>query len=183
MNKLAHAAGLAAVVVIAGGLGFLSYRALQPAGLPTMPEKTDNVSNDSSFAPAFSLPDTSGKLISTTDFEGQWLLVNFWATWCPPCIEEMPLLSTLDTRYPTMAVVGVALDDADSIKAFAKKVPVVFPLLVADSSGSEIARQWGNNAGALPFTALVNPQGAVVRRWLGPLEVDRIDEELAEHLR
>lgn len=178
MSKLVHAAGLTAVIVIAGGLGFLSYRTLQPA----VPATTDDISLSIS-APAFSLPDTSGTLLSTTDFEGQWLLVNFWATWCPPCIEEMPLLSTLDSRYPAMAVIGVALDDAESVKAFAKKVPVVFPLLVAESSGSDIARQWGNIAGALPFTALVNPQGDVVRRWLGPLEADRIDDELAEHLR
>ncbi len=178
MNKFVHSIGLTAVVVIAGGLGFLSYRALQPAAAPS----TGGI-NQSKTAPAFSLPDTSGALVSTTDFEGQWLLVNFWATWCPPCIEEMPLLSTLDTRYPAMAVIGVALDDAESVKAFANKVPVVFPLLIAESSGSDIAHQWGNNAGALPFTALVSPQGHIVRRWLGPLKADNIDDELAKHLR
>lgn len=176
MNRLAHLAALSFLVITAGGLGFLSYQALQPKQSSSPAVKVN------SMAAGFSLPDLTGKQIATSDYAGQWLLVNFWATWCPPCIEEMPLLSGLNSNNAQLTVIGVALDSAEAVNSFTEKVPVSFPLLIAESSGSEIARQWGNNAGALPFTALLNPEGKIVKRWLGPLKPKLINAELAEFI-
>jgi len=175
LNKLGHAAAFIALVVIAGGLGFFSYK----AGQPSPGEQAEPLAT----AASFELPDMNGNRVRGEDFRGQWLLLNFWATWCPPCVEEMPLLEKISGQYPSLTVVGLALDDKAAVSDFIRRLPVTFPLLIAEANGSQIARQYGNNAGALPFTALVNPDGIIVRRWLGPLKAGEIDGQLAEHLR
>jgi len=115
------------------------------------------------------LPDASGQPTSLADLRGRPTVVNFWATWCPPCVEEMPELSGMATEFRERGVriVGIGIDSASNIRQFSEKMPMRYPLLVAGTSGLELVRRFGNTAGALPFTIVVAPAGGVAWRTLG----------------
>jgi thiol-disulfide isomerase/thioredoxin len=97
------------------------------------------------------------------------MLVNFWATWCPPCVEEMPELNGFDAEFRArgLQIVGIGIDSASNIREFSDKTPMSYPLLVAGASGLELVRRLGNTSGALPFTVIVDRAGQVTWRTLG----------------
>ncbi len=109
------------------------------------------------------LDDSNGQPTSFAKWQGKTLVVNFWATWCPPCREEMPAFSRLHDRYAVRGIqfVGIALDSADSVRAFAKDLPVSYPLLIGGVEGGALARDLGNSSLSLPYTVLLSPAGEV----------------------
>lgn len=125
---------------------------------------------------AQSMPDPTGAPFDFRRFAGQALIINFWATWCPPCIEEMPELSDLNREMSPRSVqmVGIGIDSAAKIAEFASRHPVSYPLVVAGMGGTELGRQFGNTAGALPFTVLVNRRGGIAHRILGRVDIIRL---------
>lgn len=127
------------------------------------------------------LPDRDGKLQPLAQWRGKRMLVNFWATWCSPCVEEMPELSALQTELgdSNLRIVGIGIDSATNIAEFAKKVPVSYPLYVGGMGGSELARQFGNQAGGLPFTALIAADGTIQKTYLGRLKIDEVRRDLS----
>ena len=122
------------------------------------------------------LPDAQGRAFDFARFAGRPLVVNFWATWCPPCVEEMPELSALhDELGPKgLQMVGIGIDTAPKIADFARTRPMSYPLVVAGLGGTEIGRQLGNTAGALPYTVQLNRQGGVAHRILGRVDIARL---------
>ncbi|HMO49068.1 MAG TPA: TlpA disulfide reductase family protein [Rubrivivax sp.] len=117
---------------------------------------------------ALRLPRPEGGELVLADFRGQPLLVNFWATWCPPCIKELPEIDRFARSHASrLKVVGLALDNLAPVQEFLKRQPVGFAIGLAGFGGSDLARSLGNNAGALPFTVLLDGSGAVVRSKLG----------------
>ena len=116
-------------------------------------------------------PDHSGTPRRLIDWQGKALLCNFWATWCAPCREEMPLLDTAHQRYSPkgLQIVGIAVDSADNVRKFAGIVPVGYPLLLGNASTIDLMRGLGNSSGGLPFTVLLDRHGRLVERKLGPL--------------
>jgi peroxiredoxin len=110
-------------------------------------------------------------------------VLNFWATWCPPCIEEMPELSDLhaDLSRRGLQTLGIAIDNATKVADFAAKRPVSYPLAVAGMSGTELVRQFGNPTGALPFTVLIDRDGRIVHRILGRFDIVKL-RGIAEQL-
>jgi thiol-disulfide isomerase/thioredoxin len=124
-------------------------------------------------------PDLSGRPRRLLEWQGRALLVNFWATWCAPCREEMPMLAEMRQTYSRKGVefVGIGIDPASKIAEFSKSHPVTYPLLVADSRAIDLMRSLGNSAGGLPFTVVLDRRGAVGYRRLGPLsrlEVEKV---------
>jgi thiol-disulfide isomerase/thioredoxin len=119
-----------------------------------------------------SLPDTGGAPRSFAQYRGKPVVVNFWASWCAPCVKEMPALSELQRRYASkgVAFVGIGVDSAKNITQFLDKVKVSYPVYVAGFGGADLARQFGNNAGGLPFTVVIDRSGRVRYTKLG--EVD-----------
>jgi thiol-disulfide isomerase/thioredoxin len=99
------------------------------------------------------------------------LLVNFWATWCPPCIEELPLINAFynKNRANGWQVIGLAIDKPAAVRAFLRQTPLDFPVVVEPLGGTELARQLGNPSGSLPFSIAINAQGGIVQRKLGRL--------------
>lgn len=110
-----------------------------------------------------------GQLLAMSDFRGKPLLLNFWATWCPPCVEEMPLLNTFynEQKANGWQVLGLAIDQAASVERFLQKLPVDFPIALAGLSGTDLGRQLGNTNGALPFTVVFDESGLVAHRKIG----------------
>ena len=125
-------------------------------------------------AGAFDLPDTAGKRHRLADYQGRWVVVNFWATWCVPCIQEIPEIAEFARTYPRVAVIGVAMD-ADNpakVKQFAKKTGHEFPLVLADAA---VEKQLGEPK-ALPTTRIYDPSGKVVYDKPGRVTVKSLEE-------
>jgi peroxiredoxin len=159
---------IAALAAAAGGLGAVFAKQRTPA--PVEPDEAVKA-----FL-TLSLPDASGTPIKFARFAGKPLVVNFWATWCPPCVEEMPELSALfRERSPKgLQMLGIGIDSAAKVAEFSTKTPVSYPLVVAGLSGTELARSFGNTSGGLPFTVLIDRQGRIVQRIPGRVRIDAL---------
>ena len=125
-------------------------------------------------------PDLSGRPRRLLEWQGRPLLVNFWATWCAPCREEMPMLAEMRPSYLQKGAefVGIGIDQGPKIAEFAKTYPVSYPLLVADAGAIELMRSLGNSAGGLPFTVVLDRQGAVGYSRLGPVSRPEVEKVL-----
>jgi len=127
------------------------------------------------------LPDIQGQTHALSEWRGKVLLVNFWATWCPPCVEEMPELVDLQNSsgIKNLQIVGIGVDSPSNIQQFTKKFQISYPILVAGMEGTEIARALGNQAGGLPFTVLLDAEGRVRQTYLGRLNMNQVKADLA----
>ena len=121
-------------------------------------------------------PDANGARTSLGAYRGKVLVVNFWATWCAPCVEEMPELSEIQkaTTARGVQVLGLAVDSATKVREFNARLQVLYPLLVLDGAGIEVARAFGNTSGALPYTVVVDRDGRIVDQTLGRIKKDRL---------
>ncbi len=126
-----------------------------------------------------SMPDLQGQAIALARFSGKPLLVNFWATWCAPCVEEMPHLDALAKQTPEVQFVGIGIDTAANIQKFVDKVPVSYQLLVAGPAGIALCRALGNSAGGLPFTVLFDAKGSTFDAILGEVKPDDLRSRIA----
>ena len=110
-----------------------------------------------------------GAKLAMQSFQGRPLLINFWATWCPPCVDELPLINEFyrQNKANGWQVIGVAVDQLVPVQAFLKTHPLDFPIAMAGASGSALARSLGNLAGGLPFTVILGSEGGVLHRKLG----------------
>lgn len=120
------------------------------------------------------LQDPSGAPVALADFRGRTLVVNFWATWCTPCVEEMPELQSLhgEISARNAAVVGIGIDSPSKIREFVQAKGFTYPLLVGGLDGTELARQLGNPSGALPYTVVIDAKGRVIDRKLGRIRLE-----------
>jgi peroxiredoxin len=118
--------------------------------------------------PEFTLPDLTGETTSITRWDGDVLLLNFWATWCSPCRKEMPDLARLQVRYGKRGfqVIGVAIDQADPVRRFIKEIGVDYPQLVGRENALAVADRYGNHFGALPYSVLIDRVGII--RFIKP---------------
>jgi thiol-disulfide isomerase/thioredoxin len=117
----------------------------------------------------FALRDLAGKTHSLADWRGQLVLLNFWATWCPPCRHEIPIFISLQKRYADrgLQIVGISIDDPGAVARYWQEVGINYPLLLADESTFGLMAAYGNRTGGLPFSVLIRPDGAIDSVKLG----------------
>ena len=125
--------------------------------------------------------DLNGRARQLGEWRGKVLVLNFWATWCAPCREEIPMFIAARGEYASYGVefVGIGIDQADKIAEFAKQMKIDYPLLVADASAMDMMRQLGNRAAGLPFTVIVDRAGLPVARKLGAVQRVELDRMLS----
>jgi thiol-disulfide isomerase/thioredoxin len=131
------------------------------------------------------LLDLTGKPRRLAEWEGRVLVCNFWATWCAPCREEIPLLAIARDRYAKngVEVVGIAIDLVPKVVEFARSFKISYPILTAELTGTDLMRRMGNRSGGLPFTVLFDRKGEPQQRKLGALKPGELDSLLAPLLR
>ena len=124
------------------------------------------------WAAEFDMPD--GQVMKLSAFQGKPLVINFWATWCPPCIEEMPLLDAFYQQNLSNGwqVVGLAIDQPSRVRQFLSQHVVSYPVGLAGLTGTALGTQLGNAQGGLPFTVVLDAQGGLKARKLGKLSED-----------
>lgn len=134
--------------------------------------------------PDFSLGGTTGQLISSADFDGQVLLINFWATWCKPCREEMPMLSGLHTQLAGRGfqVLGVALDDVAQARDFVEELKISYPNAVGGVDVMAMGSAYGNRAGLLPYSVLIDRSGVIRWNSLGELKLEELSDQIEKLL-
>ena len=153
-----------AAAVLAGGAGAgLAWWRLQPrggAGDPLPPGFWEH---------SFTTP--QGQKLPLAGFQGRPLLLNFWATWCPPCVQELPLLDAFYRENSAIGwqVLGIAIDRIEPVQAFLQRSPVAFPVALAGVPGAELGRALGNQAGGLPFTVVLDAKAEVRHRKMGQI--------------
>jgi thiol-disulfide isomerase/thioredoxin len=116
-----------------------------------------------------SFPKPDGNVLRMADLRGKPLVLNFWATWCAPCIKEMPDLDRFAKGFVKQAgqVVGLAVDNPKSVREFLARAPVGYAIGLAGFEGTDLSRRLGNTRGALPFTAVFDRKGRITQRRLG----------------
>lgn len=159
---------IVAVALVSLAAGMLFSRQQQPSSPPGVPAVAGEAAALAGLL-RLSLPDASGRMTPLEQWRGRTLVINFWATWCPPCRKEMPSFSRLQEQYRNKNVqfLGIAVDTPENVRNFAAKTPVSYPLLVGGNEILSRARDLGNLKMGLPFTLIIDAQGRIHARKLG----------------
>lgn len=131
-----------------------------------------------------SFPDTEGKQQSLGQWQHKLLIINFWATWCGPCKDEMPIFAKLQKKYGAngLQIIGIAADLQPNVVNFDKKLKVAYPLLPDEARAIEFSKRLGNRLGLLPHTVVVRPGGGVVRSQLGVINEAEFEALIVKNL-
>jgi thiol-disulfide isomerase/thioredoxin len=145
--------------------GFLAYQAVGFGKAGSHPE-----------LPGFSLPDTEGGRHDIAEWKGKVLVINFWATWCAPCLKEIPVFMEMQASHERQGLqfIGIAVEEAEPVREFSRKIKINYPILVAGLSGLPLSATLGNLAGVVPFSVVVNRAGRIVHHHPGVFDQAQI---------
>ncbi|MBC7610753.1 MAG: TlpA family protein disulfide reductase [Polaromonas sp.] len=165
MNRRNLALGGVAALAGLAGVG-VAWQKFQPHGAGYV-GGTAATTDEAFWNLSFDTPDARNLLMSS--FRGRPLLVNFWATWCPPCIEELPLLDAFyqENKGKNWQVLGVAVDQPSAVRKWLQVKPLSFPVAMAGLTGTELSKTLGNLAGSLPFSVVFGASGELLHRKTG----------------
>lgn len=156
---------IAGVIALVGGVFVQSLPKKDQANIPPP-------------ALEFSLPDLQGRQRAISEWQGKILIINFWATWCPPCLKEIPEFISLQNEFNDKGLqfVGIAVEDKEAIEQYLKTIAINYPILVGGDEAITLSRQLGNIISTVPFSIIVNKQGQIIHRHPGELSRERIIE-------
>jgi len=166
-----------AAITIAGGSGFALQRYLNHKPVTT---EVNHVVG--SQRPEFAATDLDGRLRNIKEWDGKLIFLNFWATWCPPCLKEIPEFIELQKTYGDQGfqIIGIAIDDEDAVKKYVEEIGMNYPSLVVQDEGVMLAKRYGNDIGALPYTVIINRDGEIshtIRGELSKIEAKELIKE------
>jgi len=144
--------------------------------------KTENNPALGSQRPEFAAMDLDGEQRNIKEWDGKVILLNFWATWCPPCLKEIPEFIELQKAYGEQGfqIVGIAIDDEDAVREYVNEIGMNYPSLVVQDDGVMLAKRYGNDIGALPYSVIINRDGEISYTIKGELSKIRAKELLEE---
>jgi thiol-disulfide isomerase/thioredoxin len=184
---------VALAIVVAAAAGFVVQRQVQPAAATASPSSATQepaagptAEEAAAAAPAQKIPETlprflladrDGNKRSLKDWAGQPLMVNFWATWCPPCRKEIPLLNQIRAKHAAqrLEIVGIAVDFREDVLKYAETNPISYPLLIGEEDGQEAMKAFGMEGAGFPFTFFADSKQRIVAMKLGELHQDEAD--------
>lgn len=131
----------------------------------------------SNIRPLFKLKDIQDKVRDVKEWDGKVLMINFWATWCPPCRREIPAFINLQEKYldKGFKIIGIALDEKQAVIDFTDSMGVNYPILMAELEGTTLTKAYGNRLGVLPFTVIVDRKGNIVHRQRTELTFEQVE--------
>ncbi len=186
MNKRQFSITVIVIALIAGVGGFYAQQWWRTAGTLVRIDGTAQTNLDDKSAnnkvlniqrPDFKLLDLENKLRSVSEWDGKVILVNFWATWCPPCVREVPTLDKLHTDYKDrgFVVIGIAIDSLDAVTDFVDPLDLQYPILLAEQQGIELSQAYGNRLGILPFSVIIDKHGKIVEQHPGEISYQQVE--------
>lgn len=177
MNRAVYLALVLVVVLGAAALGFF-------LGGGSLSGRSDVGEGSAERFYRLSLPDHLGQAQSIGQWRGQVMVLNYWATWCPPCKKEIPDLVRISRDFVDkgVVVVGLSIDDGERVRAFRDTLAMPYPVLVGDHSVLELSATLGNPTQGLPFTLLVGRDGQIVRRYIGLLDPQELRSDIKDLL-
>jgi thiol-disulfide isomerase/thioredoxin len=161
------------IAILGIALAFLLARHFSP--LPG----NSTTSTEALFAASF--PDGEGKPQSLSQWRGKVLIINFWASWCSPCREEMPMLDEFQADYGAkdVRIVGISAEDVEHLQAFSDELKVGYALLAGDFEAMALAQSLGNDKGVLPFTVVIDKNGKIADIMYGLVEKSTLEKAIA----
>ena len=170
-NKQRIFVGLVAAIGLVGG-----FFAAQIINKPSLPQPGQAAAMPKQMV-EFTLPDIDGKLHNINQWRGKLILLNFWATWCPPCREEIPLFIDMQEKYGKrgLQIIGVAIDSKQAVENYPDFAFMNYPVLIGQEKVMAIMKQYGNRIGSLPYSVVIDPQGRVLGRKIGAYKRSEIE--------
>lgn len=194
MSRIRFYAGVALLLLLAGYAGYLFERSVRNRTTaqnlydpPALHVSDPKVLDQSRIAELkgkqgaeFTLPDVSGRPRQLGEWAGHVRVINFWATWCEPCIREVPGLVDLQTRYggAGLQVIGIALQEPAEVAGFINQYGVNYPVLTGEDEVIKIAESYGNTAGVVPYTVILDRQGKISFLRHGELDINLVETEI-----
>jgi thiol-disulfide isomerase/thioredoxin len=166
-----------AVIGLVGGFFLNQYLANNKASTTAQAERKVDISTPE-IRPEFALKDINDKLRNIKEWDGKVLMINFWATWCPPCRREIPAFIELHEAYKDKGfeIIGVAIDTKQNVIDFTDPMGVNYPLLLGEEEGVKLTQDYGNRLGVLPYTVFVDRNGRIVNTHRNEITYKMVEE-------
>ncbi len=174
------------LMILAASAGFFMHKALNAHRTPMQrPSSMTDMLLIGLPRPEFKMKDMDGRLRKISEWDGKIIVLNFWASWCPPCRNELPGFIELQKKYADQGLqfIGIAVDIPENVRQFMQQIPLNFPTLVDEVEAMKIAGIYGNTLGALPYTVIIDRSGKIVFTHTGELKQSQAEKLISSLLK
>ena len=164
--------------LVAAGAGFMLFQANTPVAPKVADSQAQKPAGKNVRRPDFSLPDVDGVEHAISEWDNKVILLNFWATWCPPCRREIPAFIKLQNQFGQqgLQIIGLAIDQVDLVEAYADNIGINYPVLAGENNAIKVTEAYGNQYGQLPYTVIIDRQGIIRHTKFGEVTYEEAIE-------